>query len=184
MPIFCKGAGLGTHWRSTDARRMGFFARAPRNPMSRDRLLQHVGGSTQATPFISLTRSYAIAFDYAQKGGRGFPSEAQPAYVYEVEIVDDGACRVIDPIGEIANGLPAPLATTSFHHDGDQNAMLGIVDNTQARYLTTAVRYPPPQPAKPGVNVGAELTGMVRILRDAEVIAVDHMPARCLVTVP
>ena len=181
MPVFFRGAGLGTYWWANDARRSVFTAQAPRNPVSRDRLLQHVGGSTQTTPFISLSRSFAVAFDYAQKGGRAFPSKAKPAFVYEIEIDVAAAFHVLDPLKEIASGLPAPLATPSFHHDGDQKAILGIVDSTQAAYLTAAVRYPPPQAPKSGVNVGVELTGMLRALRDAELLAVDNIPARCVV---
>ena len=80
MALFYRGAGLGTHWWLNDARGAGFMAQAPRNRESRDRLLQHIGGSTQTSPFISLTRSFAVAFDYAQKGGRGYPSKATPAF--------------------------------------------------------------------------------------------------------
>lgn len=181
MALFYRGAGLGTHWWANDALVAGFLAQAPRNRDSRDRLLQHVGDSTQTSPFISLTRSFAVAFDYAQKGGRAFPSKAAPAFVYEIEIDAAATCRILDPIVEIAKNLPDPLASASFHHDGDQNAVIGIVDSTQAGYLTAAVRYPPPQPPKVGVNVGIELIALLRALRDAEVVAVDHVPARCVV---
>ena len=181
MAVFYRGAGLGTHWWLNDARAGGFAARAPRNPSSVDRLMQHVGGSTQTTPFISLTRSYAVAWDYAVKGGRGYPSRKAPAFIYEVEIDAGASCRLLDPLKAIATSLPEPLTLPGFHHDGDQSSLIGIVDAGQSDILNKPVRYPPPQPPKPNVNVGPELRALVRALRGAEVVAVDHIPARLVV---
>lgn len=86
MAIFYRGAGIGTYWHTHDARQTGFVARAPQMQSTVDRLMLHIARGTVNSPFISLTRSYGIALNYAIFFGNEVPTRECPAYVYEIEI--------------------------------------------------------------------------------------------------
>jgi len=58
MPIFYRGAGVGTYWHQHDARLTGFMPKAPTIVSSVDRVMQHVARGSISSPYISLTRSY------------------------------------------------------------------------------------------------------------------------------
>ncbi len=81
MAIFYRGAGVGTYWHTHDARQTGFVARSPQMPFSVDRLMLHIARGTVNSPFISLTRSYGIALNYANFFGTEVPTREYPAYV-------------------------------------------------------------------------------------------------------
>ena len=78
---------------------------------------------------------------------------------------------------------PDPLAQASYHHDGDMNFLLGVINPiAMSGYLNTPIRQPgqsagtaggTPRPA----NMSLELEALVRALRDAEVMAVGTIPA-------
>ena len=68
MATFYKGAGIGTHWHTHDARRVGFTARSPSTQPGPETLIEHIAIGTANSPYISLTRSYAVAWDYAMSG--------------------------------------------------------------------------------------------------------------------
>ena len=100
MPIFYRGAGIGTYWHQHDARRTGFKAHYPGARSSQvSRLVQHISRGTTISPFVSLTRSYGIARDYDFLGDE-LPTSLQPAYVYQIEIEEqDGhTTKLLDPI--------------------------------------------------------------------------------------
>ena len=69
MTTFYKGSAIGTHWHANDARQLGFTARAPEANPSTEALIHHIASGTHYSPYISLTRSYAVAWDYAMRGG-------------------------------------------------------------------------------------------------------------------
>ena len=86
MATFYKGAGVGTHWHSNDSRRIGLTARSPEATPTTEALIDHIATGTVNSPFISLTRSYAVAWQYAMEGVVDIPKRENPAYVYEIEI--------------------------------------------------------------------------------------------------
>jgi hypothetical protein len=51
MPIFYRGAGVGTHWHINDARLTGFTPQAPGIVLSIDRLMQHIVSGTVSSPY-------------------------------------------------------------------------------------------------------------------------------------
>ncbi len=69
MATFYKGAAIGTHWHAKDARQLGFTARAPETNPSTEALIRHIASGTHNSPYISFTRSYAVAWNYAVRGG-------------------------------------------------------------------------------------------------------------------
>ena len=104
MPLFYRGAGVGTYWDLNDALLNGFTPQSPSTPPSINQLMQHISQGTLTSPYVSLTRSYGVALDYALAFGRTQPTATSPASVYEIELVDPlpAGLRLIDPIKEIA----------------------------------------------------------------------------------
>ena len=177
MPIFYRGAGIGTYWHQHDARRTGFKAHYPGAGRSSQvsRLVQHIARGTTISPFVSLTRSYGIACGYAWSGDE-LPTSFQPAYVYQIEIEEqDGhETTLLDPVTAIAKQLQSPYEWKSYHHDGQASFLLGVVDpDGHAGEMQRTALFPPgdrPTPRPPQLH--AELEALVRALRDAEVLAV------------
>lgn len=173
MPRLYKVVGLGTFLHAIDLALHGISSRMPTAPANVDAVMPHVARGTTTSPFISLTRSYGVAQDYDRNAGRIFPTRATPAYVYAIDIPDPPptGMAVIDPVIEVARHLN-PLASPSYHHDGDMNFLLGVVDpNGMAAFLNNPVlspagSTPTPRPA----NLTIELETIVRALRDAEVL--------------
>lgn len=136
MATFYKGAGIGTHWHIQDSRRIGFTARAPQNTPTTKALLAHIATGTFNSPYISLTCSYAVAWDYAMNGGTDRPTGNNPAYVYEIEIDNPLSMRIelLDPIKEVARSLPDPTDVDFqeefpyYQHNGLPGFLLSIVD--------------------------------------------------------
>ncbi len=108
MTIFYRGAGVGTWHHEHDAQVSGFVPKNPAIDDSKDRLIQHIARSVTDSPYISLTRSFGIAYDYAVFG-RDAATEDKPAFVYEIEIPKrPKGYRLVDPIKEIAKIIPHP----------------------------------------------------------------------------
>jgi hypothetical protein len=184
MAVFYRGAGLGTYWHGIDARITGFnphFAGAGRTIVS---LVNHIKNGTTTSPYVSLTRSYSVAWCYAIYCGHSVSSVANPAFVYEVEINDPppAGLVVLDPVCEIAQSAPSPLSAVSYQHDGLPDFLIGVVDpRAMGHLLATPIKHPPPggATARPA-NLSAELETLVRALRDAEILAVGTIPAACV----
>jgi hypothetical protein len=183
MATFYKGIGVGTHLHATDLRLTGISARNPAAGRSVNALMSHIARGTTTTPFISLTRSYGVARDYAVNASRAMPTASSPAHVYEIEIDDTHSVTALDPIFEIAKSANNLFANLSYQHDGDQSYLLGIVDpvGNKRRLLK-----PPRQPntmsgsAAPTPRLTPELEALVRGLRDAEVLIVGVVPQACV----
>lgn len=181
MPIFYRGAGVGTYWHQNDARRQGFTPRFAEMLPGHNRLLQHIARATTYSPYVSLTRSYSIAWGYAVYAGRVYPSENQPAFVYEIEIDEPLPHGVIllDPLKEIAGALNGPLASISYQHDGHTDFIRGVADPVgMAQSLRRVCVQPPgstgaPRPA----NLTLELETLIRAMRDAEILSLGAIPA-------
>jgi hypothetical protein len=180
MPIFYRGAGVGTYWHLNDARLTGFTPQAPGIASSIDRLMQHVSRGTVSSPYISLTRSYGVAWSYAVVFSRTRPTQNNPACVYEIEINDPlpHGFQLIDPVKEVAAAAPPPLAAISYQHDGLPEFLLGVMDPKKyKRYRMAPCPQPPPGGGTPrSPNLTIQLETLVRVLRDAEILAVGNIP--------
>jgi hypothetical protein len=181
MPIFYRGAGVGTYWYENDARLNGFTPQSPGTAPSIDRLMHHVARGTVKSPYISLTRSYGVACVYAVFSGRTQPTETDPGYVYEIEI---GAplppgLQLLDPVKEVAMAAPEPLDSISYQHDGLPDFLLGVMKPMEmGQFLMASCPQPPPSGGTPRPpNLTIELETLVRALRDAEILAVGNIPA-------
>ncbi|MBY0503543.1 MAG: hypothetical protein K2X03_06530 [Bryobacteraceae bacterium] len=172
MPIFYRGASIGTYWHQHDARRTGFRAHFPGAGRSQQvsRLVHHIARGTTISPFVSLTRSYGIACGYALAGEK-LPTAAQPAYVYQIEIEEqDGfGTKLLDPVSVIGRQLQPPYEWKSYHHDGEASFLLGVIDPVgHAREVQRPALFPPggkPTPRAPQLH--------------AETRSLGAGPARC-----
>jgi hypothetical protein len=181
MPIFYRGAGVGTYWHENDARLNGFTPKKPGAIHSIERLIEHIVRADVNSPYISLTRSYGVAYWYAVLFGRARATETNPGYVYEIEISTPlpAGLQLLDPVKEVAMAAPETLDSISYQHDGLPDVLLGLVDPIEKeRYLKAPYPQPPPGGGtdRPP-NISKELEALVRALRDAEILAVGNIPA-------
>lgn len=185
MALFYKGVGVGTFLHPTDLRVSGISPRAPGALYDVNAAMQHIARVTTNSPCVSLTRSYGVAEMYAKYAGRAFPTAATPGYVYHIVINDPppAGVDVRDPVSEVARINSNPLISPSYHHDGDMNFLLGVVDPTaMVVHLTAPIRHPPASTGTPrSANLSIELETLVRALRDAEVLVVGTIPAACVI---
>lgn len=188
MATFYRGAGIGTYWHTSDARLSGFTPHSPGAAPSPDSLMNHIARATIKSRFVSLTRSYGVAKDYAINASRILPTSSNPGYVYTIEIDDPSQHHItlLDPIIEVANHLPNPPCDyLTYHHDGAPSFLLGVIDpfgKNNKDHLTALIEQPPgsagtPRPA----NLSLQLETLVRALRDSEVLVSGAIPARCIV---
>lgn len=183
MTLFYRGAGVGTYWNENDARVTGFIAKEPGVESSLDRVMQHIVQGPNVSPYISLTRSYGVALDYALFG-QAETTQTRPGYVYEIEL--SGALPrglvIVDPIREIALSASSNALELPYHHDGDVDFLLGVINpNEMAEHLRReAPQAPPGHGTRRPPNLNRQLETMVRALRDAEVLALGAIPASCV----
>lgn len=182
MPIFFRGAGLGTYWHpaNNDARLHGFTPHVPGMARSHSRLMQHIAEATTSSPYVSLTRSWGVALSYALNG-RAPATQTDPAYIYEIEIDNPLPLGLVllDPVKEVVNAVPPPTGMP-YQHDGSPDFLLGIVDPIGQQQFLNQVRPHPPGGVSRPPNLSLELTTIVRALRDAEIIVVGVVPANCV----
>ena len=166
MATFYKGAGVGTHWHSNDSRRIGLTARSPEATPTTEALIHHIATGTVNSPFILLTRSYALAWHYAVFSGKREPTQENSAYIYEIEIDDSlpHGLNLLDPTKELVHILPQPLR--------------GIMD------LTYMYNYLEGHPTNPtgdfSPNVELQLIALTFAQRDAEVLIHGYIPPFCV----
>jgi len=145
--------------------------------------MNHVARGTVTSPFVSLTRSFGVALDYARQGPLP-PSSETPAYVWEVEIPEKvpPGIKVIDPVKEVARFLPGPLASAHYAHDGPQSFLLAVIDPATFPDANLAVPLPPggSGPAK-AANLSLELQTLVSALRDSEILVCGTIPKEWIV---
>lgn len=182
MAIFYRGSGIGTYWHINDPIQNGFTARAPEMTPTITRLMLHIARSTINSPFISITRSYAVAWRYAMSSSARVPTANEPAYVHEVEIQEPipESLELLDPVKEVANTLPSPTSIgPPYQHDGFPDFLLGIVDlSNMGHFLSQQSMQPPSSEGTPRTpNLTIELETLVRALRDAEILAYGNVPA-------
>jgi hypothetical protein len=184
LALFYRGAGPGTYWAVNDARLRGFVPQQPGAAPNITRLMSHIRLGTTTSPYISLTRSFGVARDYARAGTTGTADPSNPGYVYEIELADPlpTGLQILDPIQEIAHALDSPLTTPTYHHDGDQSFVLGVIDPINNPHLLAAPIYTPLTGATSrSANLSEHLETLLRVLRDAEILAVGNIPAVCVV---
>ena len=181
MPIFYRGAGIDTYWYLNNPAESGFTARTPGSTLTTTRVMHHISRGTANTPFISLTRSYAVARDYAVSNSTEIPTLSNPAYVYEIEIPDPlpREMKIRDPVKEVAEILLPPAMGPPYQHDGSQEFLLGVVDpRNMGHFLVQQVIQPPSNGGTPRPpNLTLELETLVRALRDAEILVCGSIPA-------
>ena len=169
MATFYKGAGIGTHWHIHDSRRVGFTARSPAANPETEVLIDHIATSTANSPYISLTRSYAVAWHYAVFSSKQEPGRGKPAYVYEIEIDDSlpHGLNLLDPAKEVVHILPQPLR--------------GVVN---LDYMEDLLGGQTPQPSNPDgdfpPSVELQLIALTFAQRDAEVLVHGYIPPFCV----
>lgn len=185
MAIFYRGAGINTYWYLNDPIEQGFVARDPEMAPTTTRQMLHIARSTVNSPFISLTRSYAVAWRYAMVSSGRVPTPGDPAYVHEIEIQEPlpTGLQLLDPVREVAQILPSPPSSgPPYQHDGLPDFLLGVVDPARmGDFLTQYVKQPPSSAGTPRpANLTIELETLVRALRDAEILAHGIIPATCV----
>jgi hypothetical protein len=185
MPIFYRGAGVGTHWYINDARISGFSPQLPGVTGSISQIMNHIARGSTNSPFVSITRSYGVALNYALYGGLSYPTASNPSYVYEIEINDPPppGLQLFDPVKDIAVSAVSPISSPSYHHDGSPQFLLGVVQPRGKIKRFLRRNYPQPPPAtgtsRPP-NLTIELETLVRALRDAEILALGTIPIVCV----
>jgi hypothetical protein len=179
MALFYRGAGPGSHSHVHDARELGFAPHFPGQTASVSRLIHHITRATTMSPYISFSHSYGVALSYAVVGPGGFATPEVPGYVYEVEISDDKECGVLDPVKEIARSLPHPWLEPNYRHDGEPTFLLGVVDPVNMRAsLQAHCLFPPLSIGTSRTpHLSEQLEGMVRALRDAEILVRGKVPS-------
>ena len=189
MATFYKGAGIGTHWHIHDSRREGFTARTPGTPSTIEALISHIVVGTTESPYISLTRSYAVAWHYAMSGGTSIPTLNNPGYVYEIEIDTPlpAGLKLLDPIKEVASNLPYPVdigsegGYISYQHNGLPTFLLGVVSPGDMSHFRVGRQPQPPGPGLPcPPNLTPQLEAFVNALRDAEILFYGAIPSDCV----
>ena len=185
MAIFYRGAGIGTYWYHNDPVRQGFIPRAPGMEPTTNRLMLHITRSTVNSPFISITRSYGVAWHYAMSSSERVPTLSDPAYVHEIEIQEPlpPNLQLLDPVQEVTRTLPSPTSPgPPYQHDGLPDFLIGIVDPGNMGLFLTPFSLQPPGSGgtQRSPNLTIELETLVRSLRDAEILAHGIIPATCV----
>ena len=184
MALFYRGAGPGTYWALNDARLQGFVPRQPGALPNITRLMSHIRLGTTTSPYISLSRSFGVARGYALVGTAGAADPSNPGYVYEIELSEPlpTGLEVLDPIQGIARILNSPLASPTYHHDGDRNFVIGVIDpGSYADLLNTPILTPLTDATPRTANLSEQLETLLRALRDAEILATGNIPTACIV---
>lgn len=171
-----KGAAPGSHWHTTNAVGVGFFGPPGAAGPVASAALRHITLGSSPSPFVSFSTSYDVAYTYATLGGT-IPG----GFVYEVDTtLVPVAPMTYDPVQLIS-------AATQFshQHDGPQHLIAGVANVALApslsAVLTTApLRFGGMAGVGAGPNVTQELTGLVRAIRDAEVLLASPVPADCI----
>jgi hypothetical protein len=188
MPRLYKGIGVGTFLhdlhRKADLRQTGIPAHSPHKGYGHAAMISHVSGDTES-PFVSLTRSFGVAYNYAIDYSRAVPTTNDPAFVcaIDVEYADlrGTPLTFMDPMVEIAKQINDPLGLTSYHHDGEMDFILGVANPSAMSHFRIKNAMRPPRDTTPAgpPHLSAAFQALVRALRDSEIIAHgDTIPGR------
>ncbi len=179
MSIYYRGAPVSTYWHKYDARIRGFSPVEPLSTKSTvDRVMNHITESITHSPFISFTKSFGIAREYAT---RKIASPTKPGFVYEIDLPDPlpKSVEIIFPIKMmICNELNRTL-DVDYHYEGDSRLLIGIIDPRNYRNLLNLQRKLPfdgPERLGSVVTTTKKLKTIVFCLRDAEVLVKGEIP--------
>lgn len=186
MPSFYKGAAVGTYWHQNDARLLGFHAAKPGQTPTTNQMQNHIARGSIFSPYVSLTTSYGVAADYAKIFSRARPSQATPAFVYEIEFHDPlpSGLNLFDPVVHVAaNGISPLLNNPYYQHDGDSTFLSAIADPFLSAPVPQVVQFPPgAHGISRSPNLSITLEMFVYALRDSEILAVGNIPAANVVS--
>jgi hypothetical protein len=178
---FYRGVGVGSYHHPYDLRLTGLAPANPGASCTPTTIKHHIARGATTSPCVSLTRSYGVAEDYARNASRTLPTPANPAYVYEIDIPDPlpTGVTVIDPLYVLAAQHQNPMASVSYHHDGNQDFLIAVVNRMMGP--PAKVRFPPGAGGAPRFpNLTIDLEAMVYVLRDAEVLVLGNLPTTCV----
>jgi hypothetical protein len=142
-------------------------------------LIGHVARGTTNSPYISLTRSFGVARNYALLCRTPYVYHKK-GFVYVVELDKRSEIELRDPVKEIGRLLNKPYDEPSYHHDGSQNFLLGVSNPvSHGRDLSQPISQPPPGEGTPRpANLHPHFETIVRSLRDAEILALRAVPRK------
>jgi len=168
-----KGVAPGTHYDAdhNDPKRYGFEG-DERQPRELDDVVRHVTAHSWPSAWVSVSMSFAVAADYATRGGR----------VYEIILSRIGAADVTDPIAALAIRSDRSQGRFVHHHDGHQNLTPSLA--IPGAGLGALVAFPlrvgaPPTHRGPAPMVSTYLNALVFATRDAELL-VSAIPGRAI----
>jgi hypothetical protein len=184
MTHFYKGVGVGTYLHLKDLKSIGIAPADPNGLFNCDMAMQHISSGPDHTPCVSVTRSYAVAEGYARTG-KFPPSSGAPGYVYVIDVPKTLPPKidVVDPVYIVAEECKNPLISPSYHHDGGQKFLIGVVSPSTHRRCLNA--HPPRPPGSSVIsrppNLSQHLQTMVFALRDAEALIVGSVPSAWII---
>ena len=185
MARFYKGVGVGTYLHQQNLHRSGIQPRQPGAFYNESTIIQHIRLGTFSSPCISLTKSFGVAEAYALEWSKPPATSSNPAFVYEIDISDPppAPTKIVDPVFELAIAAYDPTKRLTYHHDGDMNFLLGVVDPSWMQpFLNAPTRQPGGSGAIPRpANLEPCLEAMVRALRDAEVLVIGGISAQSVI---
>lgn len=193
MPRLYKGVGVGTFLhglhKGADLQKTGIASQSPNLSYGHAAMIDHIAGNTDS-PFISVTRSYGIAYNYAIDFSRAVPTATDPAFIVAIDVDYPTARRhglaFMDPVAEIAKIVNDPLAVGSYQHDGEMNFILGVANPSKmSAFRTKPTVHPPGNTTPPApARLSPELQAIVRALRDAEIVVHGGtIPPSCIARV-
>ena len=161
MTMIYKGAAPNTYWHLNDPRNLGGFTAGNLHlQRSANIAVTHITQSSRRSPFISFTYSFAVAVQYAIDGA----TKNNQGVVYAIDTSGINSRLFYDPVKELASTF-----STVHAHDGGQNLIIGISDQTQQNILFVPPERPPGAAAIPP-QVTNHLQAIVKAIRDAEVL--------------
>jgi len=179
MPTYYKGASIGTYWHTNDASVTGLYAVRPGAGVFVGGAISHILTNSAVSPYISLTKSYEIALNYALLTGVAgqIPTRGNPAFVYEVffDATLPPGVQLFDPVETIVSAT-ARAAFGMYQHDGGPDYLLGIINSRRFGKTLLRPRITPSGPDITSPILTPELKSIVRSLRDAELIATGVIP--------
>jgi len=172
---------VGTFLHPNDLRISGITPAKPAVTFDLAAVTQHVARGVIMSPCISVTRSYAVAEDYARHAATSPPTRVAPAYVYVIDVPNPmpAGITMCDPVEYVASRNNNPSASPSYHHNGGRRFLLALVEPILHQTLLTTPPVRPPGMtggAPVGPRVTPELETMVCALRDAEALVIGGVP--------
>jgi len=177
LPLFYKGAGIGTHWHLNDARTGGFKAVPTVGVHSVNAVRNHIANYSYPSPYLSVSTSFAVAREYALHGGGVPPTPANPGHVYEVNLANLPTLTVYSPL-EILTGGCLGRGVVPHQHTGDWDLLLCLAGSTAHGGVLGISVYHPTSHVPP--TYAPDVKPLATALRDAEMLVFDEIPAICV----